>query len=193
LIRLFYQALSKGKQMLGLAIAAWILGTLAVGAGLFAVGAPDLVRQGLEKFPRSVTPGRVLFSIDMVWAACAVSPMHLGGFDGLKVHLYWLVPVCIVLGCLYLDELLSVRSLGGLLLLAAGPLLSVARFPGSNWGYVISVLAYVWIAFGLLFLLCPWWFRRMVLLIPSATAVRAGGALKALFGVGLIVLALFAF
>ena len=97
-----------------LAITAWILGTLAVGVGLFSACSPAWVRQGLRDFPRSIWPGRILLAVDMVWAAYAVTTLHLGGFDALKIHLYWLVPVCIVLGSLYLDELLSVRALGGL-------------------------------------------------------------------------------
>jgi hypothetical protein len=193
LIRLFYQALSEGKQMLGLAVAAWILGTLAIGVGLFAVGAPDLVRLGMERFPRSVWPGRVLIAIDLIWSALALNQMHFGGFDHAKVHLFWVAPVCIVVGCLYLEELLSVRALGGLLLLAAGPILNVARFHPSTWRLVMSVLAYLWIFVGLVFLLCPWWFRRIAMMFPSNAAVRAGGALKALVGAGLIALALFAY
>ncbi len=172
------------------AVIAWILGTFAIGAGLLAVGVPDLVRKGMDNFPRSVWPGRVLLAVDMVWAAYAVTQIHLGMFDAWKAHLYWLAPVCILLGSLYLDELLSVRALGGLLLLAAGPMLISARFHPSAWRYVIIVLAYLWIVAGLFFLLEPWWFRRMTGTVRSNMALRVGGAIKTLIGIGLIALAL---
>lgn len=176
--------------MSGVAIIAWILGILAIGGGLLAAKAPATVLGGLEKYPRSVWPGRILAAADLVWAAYAISLMHLGGFDALKVHLYWLAPVCIVLAVLYLDELLSVRALGGLLLLAAGPMLNAARWHPSAWRLVISVLAYIWIGFGLLWLLEPWWFRRMARRCRSLTFIRTAGFVKVAIGIGFILLAL---
>ena len=173
-----------------LAVIAWILGTFAIGGGLFALFAPAVVRNGMARFPRSIWPGRILLAVDMVWSAYAVTQMHLGDFDAWKVHLYWIAPVCIVVGCLYLDELLSVRTLGGLFLLAAGPLLNAARWHPSDWRLVITVVAYLWIIVGLLFLLSPWWFRRIVQTIRSDGAMRFGGAIKTLIGIGLLALAL---
>ena len=172
-----------------LAVIAWILGTFAIGGGLVVFGVPKMVRRGMDDYPRSVWPGRILLAVDMVWAAYAVNQMHLGGFDVWKVHLYWLAPVLTVIGCLYLDELLSVRALGGLLLLAAGPILNAARWHPSLWRLVVTLIAYLWIGVGLLFLLEPWWFRRIASRVQSVTALRAGGLAKALIGLGLIVLA----
>jgi hypothetical protein len=173
-----------------LAVAAWIMGTLAVGVGLFSACAPSLVRQGIQEFPRSVWPGRVLLAIDMVWAAYAVTTLHLGTFDPWKAHLYWLAPICIILGSLYLDELLSVRALGGLLLLVVGPILSAVRVNPSDWRLVVSVIAYAWILVGLVFLLEPWWFRRLCTqFIEKDGLIRAGGLFKAAIGFGLIALA----
>lgn len=172
---------------------AWILGTLAIGGGLLAFGAPERVRRGMEKFPRSVLPGRILLGVDMLWAAWAVNQMHLGGFDAWKVHLYWLAPVLIVVGILFLDELLSVRALGGLLLLAAGPMLNAARWHPSLWRLVVVVIAYVWIVAGLFFVLEPWWFRRVTQRMQSLKVIRIGGLFKAVVGAVLIALALFVY
>jgi hypothetical protein len=176
--------------MSGIEVTAWILGILALAGGLFAAGAPETVRRGLELYPRSVWPGRILAAADLIWAAYAINLMHLGGFDAWKVHLVWLTPVCIVLAVVYLDELLSVRALGGLLLLAAGPMLNAARWHPSAWRLVISVLAYIWIGFGLLWLLEPWWFRRMAQRVQSLSFIRSAGMAKAGIGLGFIVLAL---
>lgn len=176
--------------MSALAITAWILGTFAVGVGLFSACVPGLVRRGLAEFPRSVWPGRILLAVDMVWAATAVTTLHLGLFDAWKVHLYWITPVCIVLGCLYLDELLSVRALGGLLLLAAGPILNAARWNPSDWRLIVTVIAYAWIIVGLVFLLSPWWFRRLTEpAIKKDRTIRIGGLFKAAVGFGLLALA----
>jgi hypothetical protein len=175
-----------------LSIAALLIGLLALAGGTVSLLAPARIRAGLAAFPRSVWPGRVLAAIDLVWAAYELSLMHLGMFDAWKVHLYWLTPVAIVLCAVYLDELLSPRALGGLLLLAAGPVLDIARWHPSQWRLVITVIAYLWILFGLVFLLSPWWFRRISLWLTGRgdKAVRFAGLLKALFGIGLIALAL---
>ena len=173
-----------------LAVVSWILGTLAVGVGLFSACSPAWVRQGLRDFPRSVWPGRILLAVDVVWAAVAVNTLHLGGFDAFKIHLYWVAPVCIFLGCVYLDELLSVRALGGLLLLVASPILNAARWNPSEWRLVVTVVTYIWIFFGLVFVLEPWWFRRLTtLMLKSDLLIRIGGLFKATVGFGLIALA----
>jgi hypothetical protein len=175
-----------------LAIASLLIGLLALAIGLISLSAPAKVRSGLAAFPRSIWPGRILAAIDLAWAAYELSRMHLGMFDAWKIHLYWAVPVAVYLCVKYLDELLSPRALGGLFLLAAGPVLSAARWNPSDARLVIAVIAYFWIGLGLLFLLSPWWFRRLTPWIAGTNdkAVRFGGALKALIGFGLIVLAL---
>ncbi|MFA7256596.1 MAG: DUF2065 family protein [Kiritimatiellales bacterium] len=175
-----------------LSVVSLLIGLLALSVGLLSLLVPARVRAGLAAFPRSIWPGRILASIDLVWAAYELSRMHLGMFDAWKVHLYWLTPVAIYLCIKYLDELLSPRALGGLFLLAAGPVLAAARWHPSEWRLIITVLAYLWIALGLLFLLSPWWFRRLVPRIAGTndTTVRISGAIKALAGLGLITLAL---
>jgi len=176
--------------MSALAITALILGTFVVGVGIFSACVPAQVRRGLIDFPRSLWPGRILLAVDMVWAAYAITTLHLGMFDAGKVHLYWLAPVFIIIGCLYLDEMLSVRALGGLLLLVAGPVLNVARWNPSNWRLVVTVIAYIWILIGLAFLLEPWWFRRLTQpMLHNDRILRIGGICKALVGFGLIALA----
>jgi hypothetical protein len=99
--------------------------------------------------------------------------------------------VAIFLCIKYLDELLSPRALGGFLLLAAGPVLDAARWNPSGWRLIVTVIAYLWIGFGLLLLLSPWWFRRIVLLATkNRSALRVGGAVKLFAGIGLLLLAL---
>lgn len=175
-----------------LSIVALLIGLLALAIGGISLAVPARVRAGLDVFPRSIWPGRILASIDLAWAAYELTKMHLGMFDAWKMHLVWLVPVAIYLCVRYMDDLLSPRALGGLLLLAAGPVLNAARWNPSDARLVITLIAYFWIGIGLLFLLSPWWFRRLVPRIAGTTdkQVRIGGVLKLLIGVGLIALAL---
>lgn len=172
----------------------WI-GLLALAIGVISLLKPSRVLVGTERFPRSVWPGRILAAIDLIWAAYNLTLMHLGMFDAWKVHLYWIVPVAIYLCVKYLDELLSPRALGGLFLLAAGPVLAAARWNPSDWRLVITVIAYLWILLGLTFLLEPWCFRRLMPRIVGTNnlTVRIGGGIKMLIGLGLIALARFVY
>jgi hypothetical protein len=181
--------------MLELSTVALLIGLLALTVGGISLAVPSRVRAGADAFPRSIWPGRILAAVDLVWAAYELTQMHLGPFDAWKVHLYWLTPVAIFLCVKYLDELLSPRALGGFLLLVAGPVLDIARWHPSDWRLVITVIAYLWILLGLTLLLSPWWFRRLIprLVGPNDTAIRIGGVLKALLGIGLIALALFVY
>ena len=176
-----------------LAVITLILGLLAICGGGFAVKSPETMRSALEKYPRSVWPGRILLAIDMIWSAYAVNQLHLGGFDPLKIHLMWLAPVLIGVGAIYLDELLSVRALGGLLLLAVGPILAAVRDNGLGWGVIISVLCYLWIIAGLFFVLEPWWFRRVFKRFEAPATLRTAGIAKMVAGAGLVALALFVY
>ncbi len=178
-----------------LSIVALLIGLLALTGGVISLLAPARIRAGVAAFPRSVWPGRILAAVDLVWAAYELSLMHLGMFDAWKVHLYWLTPIAIVLCVKYLDELLSPRALGGLLLLAAGPVLDIARWHPSQWRLVVTVLAYLWILLGLTFLLSPWWFRRIAVFVTGRGdgAARITGLIKALLGLGLIALAIFVY
>ncbi|MDK2857312.1 MAG: hypothetical protein PWQ29_881 [Verrucomicrobiota bacterium] len=174
-----------------LSVATILIGLLALAAGGISILAPARVQRGLTAFPRSVWPGRILAAVDLVWAAYGLTLLHLGMMDAWKVHLYWLTPVAIFLCIKYLDELLSPRALGGFLLLAAGPVLDAARWNPSGWRLIVTVIAYLWIGFGLLLLLSPWWFRRIVLLATkNRSALRVGGAVKLFAGIGLLLLAL---
>jgi hypothetical protein len=179
-------------RMSELSIAALLIGLLALTGGAVSLLVPARVLAGASAFPRSIWPGRVLASIDLVWAAYELSLMHLGMFDAFKVHLYWLTPVAIVLCVIYLDELLSPRALGGFLLLIAGPVLDIARWHSSDWRLAVTVIAYLWIVLGLVFLLSPWWFRRLTpwLVGQRDKTVRITGTIKALLGLFLIALAL---
>ena len=171
-----------------------VIGLTAFFAGCAALLFPARVRSALTAFPRHALSGRILGAAALIWAAYALSRMHLGRFDDWKGHLLWLTPVAIGLCIVYLDELLAPRALGGMLLLAAGPILQVASQHPSAWRLVITALAYLWIFAGLLFLLSPWWFRRIVQATTRTDRlIRGFGAIKVLAGLLLVVLALFVY
>jgi hypothetical protein len=191
LMCLFYQALSEGKPMLELSTISILIGLAALAGGIYAVVFPDQTGQWIMGFPRSIWPGRILVVVDLVFAAYEGYPilMHFIAWDGWKTFLICLTPVSIYLCINYLDELLSPRALGGFLLLLAGPVLDIARWHPSDWRLVMVVLAYIWIGLGLLFLLSPWWFRRITQpLVRNLRLMRFVGMLRTIMGAGLIIL-----
>jgi uncharacterized protein YjeT (DUF2065 family) len=83
-----------------------------------------------------------------------------------------------------MDELLAPRALGGLLLLAANPLLNAVRWADSAWRYVPVVTAYAWVIVGCALMLYPWLFRRWsAQFVEKPGWLRLAGGGKLLAGV----------
>ena len=85
----------------------------------------------------------------------------MGFLDAYKGYIYILAPLVFAAIVIYMKELLAARALGGFLLLIAVPILQEARWHDSAWRLLVVVLVYLWIIYGLLLLLSPWWFRKI--------------------------------
>ena len=123
---------------------------------------PVLTRRVLCAFPRNRVTGAVLSAVALVWAAWNVNAMPLGMIDNYKVWLWVLCPVVYLLVLWFMNELLAVRALGGILMLAACPVLEIQRLNGSCWTWVLAGLAYVWVLAGMIFVLSPYRFRHAI-------------------------------
>ncbi len=164
-----------------------ILGALGVLTGFMMLRFPAAVRTGLLAFPRSKWPGRILTAVCVFWISWVVSHAALGRFEGLKP----MVPVAGVLlfaaMVYFLDELLSPRALGGLLLLLANPVLNGVRWVDSAWRFVPVVMAYAWVLLGCALMLHPWLFRKMTQRMTGSDApLRFIAWLKMLVGAVLL-------
>ncbi len=167
-----------------LAHVAWIVTVVLVIAYVPAILCPGRYMRGLRGFPRSTVPAWILTGINVVWAAWLVWEMPLGRFDAFKLWLYLAAPVTFVLIVRFMDELLAVRALGGLLILVPAPILDAARWHPSPWRLVLTILAYSLVVKGILLLLSPYWFRKATeRWLVSAARCRTMGAA----GVGLAV------
>lgn len=124
--------------------------------------APGLVKRGLAAFPRNRWAGGVLAAAALAWSAVEVHDMPLGMIDAFKSWLWILGPVIYVLVLVFMDEMLAVRALGGLLMLAACPVLEVQRVNDSPWTVVPAVMAYLWVVAGMVLILSPYRFRHAV-------------------------------
>lgn len=168
-----------------------LLGALGLAASLWQWFAPAQVRRMLDALPRHMPTAWVLTAVDLLWVAWLINETNLGRFDYLKPSLYLVAPLSFFLLINFLDELLAVRALGGLLLLLPHPVLTIARWHESDARLVIAGLAYVWIVAGMALVMSPHLFRRTVnRLLPNDACGRVSAALKAAFSIGLLLLGL---
>lgn len=168
-----------------------VLSLVLVVAHVPLVAAPGRVRRMAVWFPRSRWCGWLLAAIDLIWAAWLLNKVPLGRFDVLKDYLLVLTPVAFVVVAVFVDELLAARALGGLLVLAPALILDAARWHESGWRLVMVAIAYIMVADGMLLLLSPYWFRKVVQGAMVRDGVRRGIAcLGCAAGIVLVVLGL---
>lgn len=140
---------------------------LFVGAVLIVLGGAGVFKwnqlsTALYAFPRHRASAILLTLVNVVWVAVLLYHTPLGRFEVLKPLLFVLAPVTFWAVTKYMDELLAPRMLGGLLLLAAVPVLDAARWHESGWRLVLTVLAYLWIVWSIFLVLSPYRFRHTV-------------------------------
>ncbi len=170
---------------------AMVLGGAHIAAGAALLAAPGACRRALAAFPRSRAAGALLSAAALAGAAWVVYAGELGRFNGYKPWLFVIGPVTWGLLVWLLDDLLAPRALGGLLLLAANPVMRAARFSPSPESRVFPALMYLWVVAGIALVLSPFLFRRAAQAVERRSwGPRAlGGALVAA-GILLAVLAL---
>lgn len=168
---------------------------MAIGLGAFfvlvnvhAVFMPGAFRAALLAFPRSRYPAWALTALDLAWFGWLLYHEPLWPFfDYVRPWLVVIVPLVVVLVCVFVDELLAARALGGLLLLVGGPLLDAARWHPSAWRFLPIMLAYVWIIAGIIFVLTPFRLRRFFEFITrTPLRCRVGGAVRLALGLLLL-------
>ena len=156
-----------------------VLGILGVGVGVMMRWFPAATRRGLNAFPRSRGPGWGLTAVAVFWVAWVIKHAALGRFEGLKPFVPVVAVALFAAVVYFLDELLSPRALGALLLLVANPILMGVRWAESSWRYVPVVIAYAWVVAGCALLLHPWLFRKIGLRFwKTDAALRRLGWLK---------------
>jgi hypothetical protein len=146
-----------------LATVAGAAGLLHLASALAGLYAPDRARRLLQAFPRHEVMGWILTAAAMLWAGWLV--LHTLPFSNMariETMVYLGTPVCFFAVVVYMDELLAPRALGGLLLLVASPVLASARLHDSTWTVVITLLAYAWVIAGMVLVVSPFRFRRVL-------------------------------
>ena len=164
-----------------------LLGALALIGGMIGLFRPDLIRRFAELFPRSVIPAWVLTGLCCWLGAGEAFAMNMGFLDAYKGYIYLIAPAVFIASITLMKELLAPRALGGFLLLIAVPVIRTAALSGKPFFQLIVVLAYIWIIYGLMLLLSPWWFRKFYRpFIEDKKLFQAAAAGKATLGVVMI-------
>jgi hypothetical protein len=116
----------------------------------------------LRRFPRSRAMGTLLIGLAAIWSFFLIRSMDLGEFSRLRNPMLVAIVVGAFLSWKYVEELLAVRAMGMLALLAAEPLLEAAFMRHETSRLLLVVLAYVWIIHGLFWVGMPWTMRDQI-------------------------------
>ncbi len=139
-----------------------VLGLGLLASHLWAWKNADKTKAFLRAFPRHYGYGALLLTIDFVWGMIVLANMDMGEFFFLRKWFLTLVPIGFVAVLIYVKEFLSVRALGCLMLLVAGPVLSSAFLKPQITRLLLPTLAYVWIIAGMYFIGMPYLMRDWI-------------------------------
>ncbi|VGO22095.1 hypothetical protein [Pontiella sulfatireligans] len=171
-----------------------ILGALAAAGGLMGVFRPDLIKKFAELFPRSVAPAWIFTALCCVLGAKEALGMNMGFLDAYKKYIYVISPAVFIASVVYMKELLAPRALGGFLCLIAVPILHIARWHESPLRLVVVVAVYLWIIYGIVLLMSPWYFRKINKpFMENEALFKATAFGKTAFGIALLLLGLFVY
>lgn len=166
-----------------------LTGLLLVAAHALALWNAKGVRGWLQTFPRSRTMGVVLLLVVTAWSWYLIKTIDLGEFTHWRTRILVFIPIAAYLTWRYVDEFLSVRTLGMLVLLAAEPLLEAAFLrPEATRLFLVS-LVYVAIVFGLFWIGMPYTLRDQIAWVTRSDSRWRAAALSGLL-YGLLLLSL---
>jgi hypothetical protein len=164
---------------LSLHSAGLIAGALLALLSLVALVLP--ARNLLPRFPRSRMAGAALLAVDLIWSFWLLATMEMGEFASFRRPLLIILPVGFILVLLLVDEFLAVRALGILCLLAAEPLLDAAFLRPETSRLPVTVLAYLMIVAGLIWVTMPYLLRDQI-----QWSTKSAGRWRLLSGLGLV-------
>ena len=156
---LYHQNETGGIPLQGTGV---VVGLALLVSHVYALLHTPKVQAFLKAFPRDYKWGVILLSIDFVWGMLCMAHMDMGEFYHLRKWFLILIPISFVLVLLYVQEFLSVRALGALLLLVGGIVLQAAFLQPQTSRLLLPAIAYVWIIAGMYFVGMPYLMRDWI-------------------------------
>lgn len=126
---------------------------------VWQIARPNEWRRWSTAFPRSQVLGWVLVLGATAWFLRHVHTETLADFSRFKPYLLALFGTIGVLTCVYVNDFLAARGFALMLMLVAKLMVDTARWHESEWRWIVSALAYVWVFFGMWFTISPWRLR----------------------------------
>ncbi len=150
-------------ENLSMKTAGILLGLALIGAHLFACLKADPTKKWLVKLPRNKNVGIAVLVICTLWSWVLITWMDLGEFYTIRKFVQFFLPVACFLVVQFVDEFLSVRAIGVLMMLVAGPVLNSAFLEGPPLvRLLVPILAYVWIIVGMFWVGMPYLMRDWI-------------------------------
>ena len=162
---------------LDLRVVSFIAGLWLILSHGFALLRPVAVREWARKFPRSKAMGTALLAADAIWALVLIATMDLGEFSSWRTVLLVVIAVATFLTYRYVDEFLAVRAAGMFLLLLAEILIEAAYLRPEGGKILLVLLAYTWVALGMIWVGLPYLMRDQIDWVRSSNARWKGAAL----------------
>ena len=168
-----------------------LFGLLFLGLYGWLWKAPESFRTAMMAYPRKLWVGVVLAGISLAWFGYNISSVDFGPFAPAKKVLFGALPVFLWLMWRYIPDLLAVRGLGYIILLAGNPILVQVRWHGTPAHYAVAVVIYVLVIKSCFLIIYPNWWKRGIdrLYSKDGLPAKAGltgmglGALLVLCGV----------
>lgn len=169
------------------------IASLALGLVLCALYAwvgflPAKALPALRAFPRKVRIGQILTGICLIWFAWNLGKVDLGPFNPLKNLLYVAAPLGIYYVLVYTPDLLAVRGVCVLVLLAGQPLLIATRWTGTPASWAVGILVYAMLIKAMVLVVYPHlWIRSLNRMEKEPKLLRSGLILGGVIGVAMII------
>lgn len=179
------------SEISSLTVYAVVIGSVMLGFCLAWFSFPPTINSWLAAFPRNIWAGRILAAIDV---ALVTFLLLSEGFSWVNAHrqlVFLAAPLAYLIVVFFMDELLSGRAFGGLLLLIPFWILKAAFMHPSTSKLLMTGFAYLLVVAGMAFVWSPYLFRKFVVRAnANARASSAIVAVGSVLGLAMIVMGL---
>lgn len=174
-----------------LTVYAVVMGSVILGLCLAWFSFPRTIQAWMAAFPRNIWAGRILAAVDIALVTWLLATQRFEWVDARRPLLYAAAPAAYLLIVFFMDELLSVRALGGLFLLIPFWILNTAFLHPAQSRLLMTAFAYLMVVVGMVLVWSPYLFRKFVTRLnssaPLGSLIALGGSA---LGLAMIVLGL---
>ena len=177
-----------------LKITAIIIGLLSIAGHVPAALMPERFASLVKTLPRNYPLGVFFMLAATLWFTLLTGMMDLGELSNMRTDLMIVWAIAGVLLVIFVPTFLAARGLGCLLLLAAAVILDAAFLVQTPWRYVMTLLAYAWVIWGMVLVYSPHYWRDVIdFSTRTPERFRLLSWIGAAFGVLLLILGLFVY